>query len=121
MKIHKNLLTVLFALLICFCIESVNAQSCKKSYLSAQGQYNIGRHESAQNLLKTCLTSFKVNKSQYLDNPEQVFKVYKLYIASCTENGDKKCVVTKRKELINFFKGKIDENDVLKRLNQTKI
>jgi hypothetical protein len=114
MNANRNLSKTFFTLIFSFCIGGSYAQSCKKAFWSASEQYKSGRFESAQNLLNTCINSLN-SKS----NPDQLYKVYKLYISSCIRNKDKSCANTKRKKLVSFFPGK--EEEVLKRLNQTKI
>ncbi len=115
MKLNKNLPKLLFVLFIFIGTYAISAQSCKQAFYSAKEQYNGGQFESTQKLLSACINSFNSNS-----NPDQVYKVYKLYINACIENRDKACANTKRQRLISLFSDK-KEADVLKRLDQTKI
>jgi len=114
MKVNGNLSKMLFTIVFSFCLSGSYAQSCVKEFWSAKEQYKSGRFESAQQLLNTCINGFNSNS-----DPDQVYKVYKLYIASCIENKDRVCANTKRQQLIEHFSKK-NEADVLKRLDQTK-
>ena len=114
MRTLKKLSMALFVWLISVCYTNVQAQSCKQAFYSAKEQYNGGQFVSAQNLLNDCINSFDTNS-----DPDEVYQVYKLYIASCLENRDNACADTKRQQLMRLFSN-TDAADVLQRLEQTK-
>ena len=114
MKTYMKLPIVLLVISIFLIVSNVNAQNCGKSFYKAKVQYNSGQFKSTQNLLNACINSFDSNS-----NPDQVFKVYKLYISSCIKNKDKLCENTKRKQLRGLFPNKT-EADIFRTLAQTK-
>lgn len=119
MKTHINLSIALFTVLFFLCFANLNAQSCKQAFYSAKEQYNGGQFKSAQNLLHVCMKDFSANKDHYRNNPDQVYKVYKLYIASCSKEGNTSLANSKRNELVSFLgKGR---DEVINKLNSTSL
>lgn len=118
MKLNRNLLNMLFTLLFVFCVGKSYAQSCKKAFWSAQEQYKSGRFESAQQLLNACIIDFNgSNKNYYLENEDQVFKVYKLYIDSCNKAYNSALADQKKEDLIDYFSKKYIPEVVIEKLN----
>ena len=121
MKALKNIGIILSISIFSLCFTTAKAQSCKQAFYSAQEQYNGGQFQSAQGLLNTCLEAFNANKAHYQGNPDQVFKVYKLYIESCIKSNNSACGNAKRQDLTNFFAGKFSRDEVINKLNGTPI
>ncbi|MGB7396082.1 MAG: hypothetical protein WA913_16995 [Pricia sp.] len=109
MKTNELLSKILLTFLFFFCISGIYGQDCEKFFWSAKEQYKSGQFESAQKLLDNCINSLN-------SNSDEVFKVYKLYIAACIENKDKACADAKTQKLIDLFG---DEDKVHEMLDQT--
>ena len=115
MKTFKKLPIAFVVLFVFLGVAHLNAQNCGKAFYNAKVQYNRGQFSEAQNLLNSCITKFNSNSDS-----NEVFKFYKLYIASCNKNRDRDCAQKKTNDIVNFFEGRMSKGDVINRLNNTR-
>ncbi len=110
-------------MVLSFFPEHVKAQSCGDAYYQARDYYYKGKFDVIPSLLGYCVRDFNQNYRNYYqrENPEMVFRVYKLITASYYQMDLDYEAEEKENELISFFYGIYDADMVLDRLSYTEL
>lgn len=117
-RIEKLQIAVLSIFFLC-CVNTVYAQSCDQTYSAAKDLYNKGQFNRALDLLNPCIAQYKSNSQDAKSSSNLVFRLFKLYIASCNQAYDTGRAKTASNDLANIFGMSLEQ--VGQKLDQTAL